>query len=104
VLGLTVAALSVMEVGKALHKTRIKTTYMRHTGCLYLNNRSREMSNFRKLKEHAETEELRDAIVELVLEVWKEDPRLNFYKIDQAFCLAWNEIEYYNEDVEVTYD
>jgi hypothetical protein len=62
------------------------------------------MTNFRKLKEHAETEELRDAIVELVLEIWKEDPRLNFYKIDQAFCLAWNEIEYYNEGVEVTYD
>jgi hypothetical protein len=55
------------------------------------------MTNFRKLKEHAETEELRDAIFELVLEIAKEDPRLDFNKIDRAFTLAWTEIEDYNE-------
>jgi hypothetical protein len=53
--------------------------------------------NFRKLKEHAETEELRDAIFELVLEMAKEDPRLDFNKIDRAISLAWSDIEDYNE-------
>tara|TARA_R110000737_G_scaffold64473_3_gene92189 strand:+ start:2173 stop:2361 length:189 start_codon:yes stop_codon:yes gene_type:complete len=62
------------------------------------------MTNFRKLKEHTEIEELRDAIVEIVLEICKEDTRLDFNKIDRAFTLAWTEIEDYNEDVEVTYD
>jgi hypothetical protein len=56
-----------------------------------------DMTNFRKLKEHAEIEELRDAIFELVLEMAKEDPRLDFNKIDRAFTLAWNDIEDYNE-------
>jgi hypothetical protein len=55
------------------------------------------MTPFRKLKEHAETEELRDAIVELVIEMMKEDPSLDSNKVDRAFSLAWSDIEDYNE-------
>jgi hypothetical protein len=51
------------------------------------------MTPFRKLKEHAETEELRDAIVDLVLEICKDDERLTFDKVDRAFSLAWSDIE-----------
>jgi hypothetical protein len=47
----------------------------------------------RKLKGHAETEGLRDAIVDLVLEICKDDERLTFEKVDRAFLLAWNDIE-----------
>ena len=47
----------------------------------------------RKLKEHAETEELRNAIVDLVLEICKDDERLTFEKVDRAFSLAWSDIE-----------
>jgi hypothetical protein len=58
---------------------------------------SLKMTNFRKLKEHAETAELRDAIVELVIDMCQDDSRLDFNKVDRAFCLAWEAIEDYNE-------
>ena len=48
---------------------------------------------FRKIEEHSETEGLRDAIVDLVLEICKDDERLTFDKVDRAFSLAWSDIE-----------
>jgi hypothetical protein len=57
---------------------------------------------FRKLKEHAETEGLRDAIFELVIEMMKEDPSLDSNKVDRAFSLAWSDIE--DEYIEKDYN
>ena len=56
----------------------------------------------KKLKEHAETEELRQYIVDLVLEICKDDERLDFNKVDRAFSLAWSDIE--DEYIERDYD
>jgi hypothetical protein len=55
-----------------------------------------------KRLEHRQTEALRDAIVEIVLEICKDDERLTFEHVDRAFSLAWSDIE--DEYIERDYD